>query len=349
MKITITDVDKRYGDVVALEGVSFEIPSGSTFGVLGTNGAGKTTLFELLVGHDAPDAGEITVGGLDVRTAGDRVRERIGFLPEHAGFPGRLTGREVLSVHARIRGVQGRDERIDEVLDVVGLAGAADRAVSGYSNGMARRLGLAAALLSRPPVLVLDEPTAGLDPRGVATFHEIVERIDRETDATVVLSSHVLGEVERLCDEVAILHDGKLRAIGPVEELCADAGDTVTVRLVPADDYACATLLESITTRDESEDDPETSVIRRVDLQTDALEVACARDAAFDLVSGLEGDLLERFEVREPGLEAAFHDALEGDDRGLEKGNGALESEKRALSTEDDGVPGDTTESEVAP
>ena len=344
MQLTITDVHKTYGDVVALDGPSFEVPSGSTFGVLGTNGAGKTTLFELLVGYDTPDAGRIEVGGLDVAEAGHRVRERVGFLPEHAGFPAATTGREVLSITARIRGIGGRRERIDDCLEIVGLTDAADRAVSGYSNGMARRLGLAAALLSRPPVLVLDEPTAGLDPRGVATFHEIVERIDRETDATVVLSSHVLGEVERLCDEVAILHDGKLRAIGSIEELCADAGDTVTVRLVPdtADDDARATLLESITTRGESEDDPETSVIRRVDLQTNALEVACARDAAFDLVSRLEGDLLERFEVREPGLEAAFHDALEGDGR-------CLESENRSLSTEDDGVPDNTTETEVTP
>ncbi len=300
MNITITDVDKRYGDVVALEGVSFEIPSGSTFGVLGTNGAGKTTLFELLVGHDAPDAGEITVGGLDVREAGDRVRERVGFLPEHAGFPGRLTGREVLSVHARIRGVQGHHERIDEVLDVVGLAEAADRAVSGYSNGMGRRLGLAAALLAEPPVLVLDEPTAGLDPRGVARFHEIVERIDRETDATVVLSSHVMDEVERLCDAVAILDDGRLRAVGGVDDLRARTDGRVRVTINPADR---ASVLASVRGpgRDVSVDDG------------GVVEVACARADALAVLAALDPDAVEAFEVAEPGLEAAFHAALEGD------------------------------------
>ncbi|NKE35304.1 ABC transporter ATP-binding protein [Natronococcus sp. JC468] len=295
MKITITDVRKRYGDVVALDGPSFEIPSGSTFGVLGTNGAGKTTLFELLVGHHEPDAGRIEVGGLDVERAGHRVRERVAFLPEHAGFPPSMTGREVLSVHARIRGLADREARIDEALETVGLADAADRAVDGYSNGMERRLGLASALLAEPPVLVLDEPTAGLDPRGVATFHEIVERIDRETDATVVLSSHVLSEVERLCDTVAVLEDGELRTVGDVDELRA-AGETVTVVLQSADDPA--RLLDAVQGWGE------------VVETTNAIEVTCERDAAFDLLSAIDAETIDRFEVREPGLEAAFRKAL---------------------------------------
>jgi len=299
MQITITDVHKRYGDVVALDGPSFEIPSGSTFGVLGTNGAGKTTLFELLVGHDRPDSGTIEVGGLDVEDAGHRVRERVAFLPEHAGFPAALTGREVLDVHARMRGLDAGDGRIGDVLETVGLADAADRAVSGYSNGMGRRLGLAAALLGEPPVLVLDEPTAGLDPRGVATFHGIVERIDRETDATVVLSSHVLSEVERLCEEVAILEAGELRAVGPVDELRTASGDGVTVVLRPADDRA--ELLDAVQGRG------------AVTESGAVIEVTCERDAAFDLLSAVDSALVDRFEVREPGLEAAFHDALATD------------------------------------
>ncbi|WP_049922370.1 ABC transporter ATP-binding protein [Halopiger djelfimassiliensis] len=301
MQITITDVRKRYGDVVALDGPSVTIPSGSTFGVLGTNGAGKTTLFELLVGHDRPDEGRIEVGGLDVQQAGHRVRERVAFLPEHAGFPPSMTGREVLDVHARIRGLEARTRRIDDVLETVGLGDAADRPVEGYSNGMGRRLGLAATLLPEPPVLVLDEPTAGLDPRGVTAFHEIIERIGRETDATVVLSSHVLGEVERLCDEVAILQDGQLRAVGDVDELRADAGDGVTVSLQPAGDPGCESrdrLFEAVQDWGDVAD------------TGDAIEVVCDREIAFERLSTLESDLVERFEVREPGLEAAFHEAL---------------------------------------
>ncbi|WP_247729950.1 ABC transporter ATP-binding protein [Halovivax limisalsi] len=307
MEITITDVRKRYGDVVALDGPSMTIPSGSTFGVLGTNGAGKTTLFELLVGYDRPEAGRIAVGGLDVEDAGHRVRERVAFLPEHAGFPAGLTGREVLEVQAQIRGIDDRKRRIRGALDTVGLTGAADRSVAGYSNGMGRRLGLAAALLADPPVLVLDEPTAGLDPRGVATFHEIVERIDRETDATVVLSSHVLSEVERLCDHVAILEDGQLRASGSVESLRTAGGHDVTVVLAPSGGPGSDARTELLAAVQDWGD---------VATTDGTIEVECDRETAFERLSTLEYDQLDRFEVREPGLEAAFREALAGEDAG---------------------------------
>lgn len=294
MKITITDVHKRYGTVVALDGPSFEIPSGSTFGVLGPNGAGKTTLFELLVGHDRPDTGTITVGGIDVEAAGHQVRERVAFLPEHAGFPAALTGREVLEVHARMRGLQHAPDRIDNALETVGLTDAADRAVDGYSNGMGRRLGLAATVIGDQPVMVLDEPTAGLDPRGVATFHEIIERIDRETDATVVLSSHVLSEIERLCDEVAILENGELRVRGSVDDL--RTGGAVTVVLYPAGDPS--QLRAAV------------GAWGTVSETDGTIEVTCASDDAFDLISTIDSSLIDRFEVRESGLEAAFHEAI---------------------------------------
>ena len=222
MRIDATDVRKAYGDVTALDGLTLSVPSGSTFGIIGTNGAGKSTLFRLLVGHDRPDAGTVEVGGTDVTEDGRRIRERVGYLPEHVGFPDGLTGREVLGVHRATRGLP-KDGRTAEAIARVGLTpDEADRRVSGYSNGMQRRLGLATVLLPDPDVLVLDEPTAGLDPRGVDEFHAIVEEITTETDATVVFCSHVLGEVERLCDRVAVLHDGRVRTAGPVDELAAE-------------------------------------------------------------------------------------------------------------------------------
>ena len=315
MKITITDVHTRYGTIVALDGPSFEIPSGSTFGVLGPNGAGKTTLFELLVGHDRPDHGSIMVGGIDVETAGHQVRERVAFLPEHAGFPAALTGREVLEVHTRMRGLQNADGRIDTALETVGLSDAADRAVEGYSNGMGRRLGLAATLIGEQPVLVLDEPTAGLDPRGVATFHDIIERIDRETDATVVLSSHVLSEIERLCDEVAILENGELRLRGSVDEL--RTGDVLTVVIYPDGDPS--QLRAAVRAWGD------------VSKTNGRIEVTCASDDAFDLLSTIDASLIDRFEVRESGLEAAFHDAIASREDRIENGASGGRQEVRVI------------------
>ncbi|WP_079978644.1 ABC transporter ATP-binding protein [Halolamina sediminis] len=219
--IATTDLTKRYGDVTALDGVSLSIEAGTTFGLLGTNGAGKSTLFKLLVGHLTPDSGTVTVGGTDVTDAGHRLRDVVGYVPEHAGFPDALTGREVLGYHARLRGVPKaeRADRVAAALGTVGLDDAADRRVGGYSNGMNRRLALASALLDRPRLLLLDEPTAGLDPLGVAEFHRILDRLREESDLTVVLTTHVLAEVEALCDDAAVLHDGDLLFDGAVGEL----------------------------------------------------------------------------------------------------------------------------------
>ncbi len=300
MKIRATDVTKTYGGVTALDGLSLEIPSGTTFGVLGTNGAGKTTLFKLLVGHDTPDSGRLAVGEYDVSATGVELREHVGYLPERIGFPGALTGREVLSFHARMRTLP-RDGRIGRVLETVGLSPAdADRAVEGYSNGMRRRLGLAAALLPEPAVLVLDEPTAGLDPRGVAELHDIVERVRKQTDATVVVTSHVLPEVERLCESVAILHDGRLRAVGPVPDLTS--GAETTVRITPADAEDVTAVIEVAA---------EFGTVRAA---TRTVVVECQPDDVPSLFAALENTAtLSETAVDHNGLEAAFHEAIESE------------------------------------
>ena len=316
MRIEAEDLHKRYGEVTALDGLSLSIPSGTTFGVLGTNGAGKTTLFELLVGLDRPDEGTLTVGGREVDEAGTWLRDRIGYLPEHVGFPAGLTGREVLTFNARVRGISEQG-RISEVLDTVGLdLEAADRAVSGYSNGMGRRLGLAGALLARPEVLILDEPTAGLDPRGVAEFHRIVERVRERTDATVVLSSHVLGEVERLCDRVAIFHEGRVVAEGSVEELVGV--EEITVQLRPADPEDAPALHEAASAV------AETTVEAEASATAETVTVDCSPESVPALFAALDGSVeLDGVTVEHDGLESAFHEAVPGDH---EAGRGVVET-----------------------
>lgn len=296
--IEVCNVTKTYGDVTALDRISLSVASGSSFGLLGTNGAGKTTLFKLLVGHLKPDTGTVSVADRSVATAGPAVRNHVGYLPEHAGFPPALTGREVLKFHAQLRRLptETREDRISETLSTVGLADAADRAVAGYSNGMNRRLGLATALLSRPAVLLLDEPTAGLDPRGVAMFHRIIERLQQETTLTVVVSSHVLTEIERLCDEVGILDGGTLRTRGAIAELRRECGDTVTVHVRLADDGEREAAVDAARQYWES-----------VTVDGRRIELMCPSSRAIEVVRAIEAAVeLDGFEIREPGLETVF-------------------------------------------
>lgn len=297
MEITAQDVTKSFGGVTALDGFSLEVPAGVTFGLLGTNGAGKTTFFELLVGLDQPDAGELRVGGMDVQEGGIHLREQIGYLPERVGFPPGLTGREVLGIHTSIRG-QAAEDRVWEVLDTVGLSQeAARRRVDGYSNGMRRRLGLAGALLASPAVLVLDEPTAGLDPRGVAEFHRIVERIRERSDATVLLSSHVLSEVDRLCQHVAIMHDGHVLTAGAVDDLVG-TGD-MTLQLRPAD----GTSIQQVTATVDN--------VAAVDPTNRSVRVTCTPAELPSLFAQLDSAAeLADVSIESRGLEEVFHQAI---------------------------------------
>jgi Cu-processing system ATP-binding protein len=296
--IEVTDVSKRYGDVVALDGVSLAVPEGASLGLVGSNGAGKTTLFRLLVGHERPDAGAVRVAGVDPAD-GRRVRERVGYLPEEAGFQPALTGAEVLGYYADMRGDGDLRGRIDTLLSVVGLSEAADRSVGGYSNGMNRRLGLAVALLGDPDVLLLDEPTAGLDPNGVAAFNRVVERVRAERDVTVVLSTHVLDEVEQLCDRVAVLDRGRLRSVGPVADVVAAAGDTATVTARYDGDAALAAATEALD-----------GVGTGRSVGEESLEVAVDPDRVTDALAAVLDTDPESIRVDEPDLETAVRETV---------------------------------------
>ena len=300
--IEIRNVAKSYGTVTALDDVSLSVDGGETVGLVGRNGAGKTTLFKLLVGHETPDAGRVSVAGL-APSAGTALRERVGYLPERAGFPPSFTGHEVLDFHARVRGVSGRERRVQRVLKTVGLADAADRRVGGYSNGMNRRLGLATALVGNPDVLLLDEPTAALDPAGVADFHEVVDALSRETGVTILVTSHVLSEIERLCDRVAILDDGTIERAGNVADLRRTAGDTVSVVATVDDDP------DAVARRLRERDGVATATANPPRIRAE-----CERDCVFDVLAALRdtADVVD-VEVTEPGLAAVFQGTVTGD------------------------------------
>ncbi|HYU50732.1 MAG TPA: ABC transporter ATP-binding protein [Candidatus Limnocylindria bacterium] len=219
---------KRYGSTVALAGLSMVVPRGQVFGFLGPNGAGKTTAVKLLLGLARPTSG---TGRLLGAPLGDRIaRRQVGYLPELFRYQAWLTARDVLWLHAQLAGVplSARPAAIAESLGSVDLADRAGSRVGTFSKGMQQRLGLAVALLGRPPVVILDEPTSALDPIGRLDVRAIIRRL-RAEGTTVFLNSHLLGEVERVCDVVAIVDRGRVVADGPLDELLAVA--TVRIRV----------------------------------------------------------------------------------------------------------------------
>jgi ABC-2 type transport system ATP-binding protein len=207
---------KRYGKRIAVEDVSFEVARGEVLGLLGPNGAGKTSVIKMLLGLVQPDAGRVMLLGRDADEAG--ARERVGYLPELFRYQPWLSAAEVLALHVRLTGsdVSARDQR--ESLALVGLADRAGDRVGGFSKGMQQRLGLAVALVARPELVVLDEPTSALDPLGRVDVRDIVLDL-KARNVAVLLNSHLIGEVERVCDRVVILDRGRVAAAGTLTEL----------------------------------------------------------------------------------------------------------------------------------
>jgi ABC-2 type transport system ATP-binding protein len=231
-------VEKRYGSLVAVADLSFEAAAGEILGVLGPNGAGKTTAIRVLTTILAPTRGTFAVAGVP-HTRPAEIRRYIGVLPESAGYPEHQTGDEYLRYHARLYGRSRADARAvaAALLNEVGLSDRARSLISTYSRGMRQRLGIARALVNEPLVVFLDEPTLGLDPAGQRQMLAIVRRIAQERGATVLLSTHLLAEVEGTCSRVLILNRGRVAALGTVAEVAARAAAPRAARLtIPAAD-----------------------------------------------------------------------------------------------------------------
>jgi ABC-2 type transport system ATP-binding protein len=231
--IELDGLTKRFGEVVALDGVDLVVEEGEIFGFLGPNGAGKSTTIDVLLDFVRPTAGSAAVLGFDAQRDSLEVRRRTGVLPDAYRVYDRLTGRQ----HVRFAvDSKGADDDPEALLGRVGITEAVDRAAGDYSKGMRQRLVLAMALVGVPVVLILDEPTTGLDPNGAREMRRII-REERERGATVFFSSHILEQVEAVCDRVAILDEGELMAVDSIEGLRESAGGgselTITVDRVP--------------------------------------------------------------------------------------------------------------------
>ena len=222
-----SDLTKRYGDHTAVDALSLRINRGEIFGLLGPNGAGKTTTILMLLGLTEPTSGTARVDGLDPRRDPLSVKRRVGYLPDDVGFYDDATARENLRYTARLNrlGEPDATERIEYLLEQVGLSAVIDRRVRTFSRGMRQRLGLADALIKRPSILILDEPTVNIDPEGVRELLRFVRDLRDVEGMTVLLSSHLLHQVEEVCDRIGVFVTGKLVGLGTVSQLASELDD----------------------------------------------------------------------------------------------------------------------------
>jgi ABC-2 type transport system ATP-binding protein len=299
--IELDGVTKRFDDVTAVSDLSLTVEEGEVFGFLGPNGAGKSTTINLLLDFVRPTSGTVTVLGHDAREESVAVRERTGVLPEGFDVYDRLTGRAHVEFAVDSK---ESDADPDAVLERVGLADAADRKAGGYSKGMRQRLALAMALVGDPDLLILDEPSSGLDPAGAKEMREIVlSEADRGT--TVFFSSHILEQVEAVCDRVGILRAGELVAVDSIDGLRAasDADATLRISVGAAVDDDLLAELRGLDGVDSVERDG------------DVLRVGCDSDAKTTVVTTLEDDgvPVEDFSTQETSLEDLFLSYTEDD------------------------------------
>jgi Cu-processing system ATP-binding protein len=294
--ITLSGVVKHYGAVRAVDGVDLEVPRGEVFGLIGHNGAGKSTLFKLMLGLETASAGEIRIQGSPVSGRGFRaVRRGIGYLPENVVLYDNLSGLETLRFFARLKSAPRKE--CEAALERVGLAHAAGRAVREYSKGMRQRLGFAQALLGRPQVLFLDEPTTGLDPEAIRSFYVTLRQL-RDDGVTIILTSHILAELQERVDRLAIMTDGRIQAIGSVQYLREQMDLPLWLEVRTADSGAADVVRHALQPLPVSEQ-------RWQDTQMRARCPREAKMAVLAALSGLGAAVLD-LKVHEPSLEDVF-------------------------------------------
>ena len=299
--IRCQQLSRRYGQVEALKSLDLTVQRGTVFGFLGRNGAGKTTTIRLLTGLARPTAGAAWVMGVKSSTGDAAAHHQFGYLPEEPAFYTWMNPKEYLGHIGRLYALAGREleKRIGELLALAGLSDVADRRLAGFSRGMRQRLGIAQALIHRPPVLFLDEPTSALDPAGRRVVLELIEQLRGQT--TVFLSSHILGDVERVCETIGVIHQGELLLTATREELVASY-DTDVVELEVEQPLADVALL---TKRLHSESWVSALVREDNTVRVSVNDVAAAKGMLLPMVVEL-GLVLTRYEWVRPSLEEVF-------------------------------------------
>ncbi|GAA0179768.1 ABC transporter ATP-binding protein [Clostridium sediminicola] len=240
--LEVKNLKKRLGKREIIKDVSFSVKKGEIFGFLGPNGAGKTTTIRMLVGLIAPNSGSISIMGHDIKSERELALDKVGAVVENPELYTYLSGRENLMQVARIRKISKK--RVDEVVELVQLTDRINDKVRKYSLGMKQRLGLALALLSKPALLILDEPTNGLDPSGILDFREIVQKAAKETGTAVFVSSHILAEIQQLCDTVAFINNGVIQSVESLNK--KEKEKLVSVTLITKEIEKATAILSSL-------------------------------------------------------------------------------------------------------
>lgn len=297
--LEVSNVKKRLGKREIIKGISFNVKEGEIFGFLGPNGAGKTTTIRMLVGLIAPNDGSIKIMGHDLKKDREKALACLGAVVENPELYGYLSGRENLMQIARIRKVP--KQRVKEIISLIGLEGRIDDKFKKYSLGMKQRLGLGAALLDNPKLLILDEPTNGLDPSGILDFRNIVKKAAKEYGMSVFVSSHILSEIQQLCDTVAFINEGKIQSI---ENLCDSNIETKTDTMVV------------ITTENNDAIDiiKNLNFVNNISENSGALTVNLNSNSTPDLVESLVKNNIGVVEVykKHVGLEQRYMELVEG-------------------------------------
>lgn len=225
--ISIKNLTKKFGETVALDDISFEVRKGEVLGFLGPNGSGKTTTMRIITGFISPTSGTVEIEGIDAVENSLKVRKKIGYLPENNPLYSEMLTSEYIEFIADIRKIEGRTEKIKDVVNTCGIAEVWNRPIGELSRGYRQRVGLAQTLIHEPEILILDEPTAGLDPNQIAEIRSLIKKIGRER--TIILSTHILPEVTVTCDRVVIINRGKIVAQGTLNELEEQAKGKQTI------------------------------------------------------------------------------------------------------------------------
>lgn len=297
--LEVKDVYKHLGSREIIKGISFNVKKGEIFGFLGPNGAGKTTTIRMLVGLIAPNRGTIEIDGHDIKKHREKALNAVGAVVENPELYTYLSGKENLMQIARIRNIDKKD--VDETIELVGLQGRIGDKVKKYSLGMKQRLGLAAALMSKPRLLILDEPTNGLDPSGIIDFRNIVKSAAKERNTAVFVSSHILSEIQQLCDRAAFINKGMIQSVESINDsIDNNKFDTVEILL--------------------SEIDKSYNILKHLPYVTDivktgqSLRITLKKDTVPDVIFALANEKIRMEEIvkRHRGLEDRYMELVEG-------------------------------------